>query len=232
MPSGATPATPSQTQTASLPSSVQGSVNKTKTEKPEEKLNLSKYKNMVITEPLAINKRNSNTASVPKGVAKFIEKFQVPANEKLEKKDSQVSDKKDLFDKVLDRKEPQIVSDKKDRVGGVFKESKDGYPITQRAADIAIPLQPNTNPRVPLESPIAGLTGMTGFDMSKKLNELITAVQTIRGGESSNNSAASINSSTGGSSVTNVFNNGTERDIPYTERTKYRNQIMYSRALL
>ena len=133
---------------------------------------------------------------------------------------------------MLDRKEPQIVSDKKDRFGGVFKESKDGYPITQRAADITIPLQPNTNPRVPLESPIAGLTGMTGFDMSKKLNELITAVQTIRGGGSSNNSAASITSSTGGSSVTNVFNNGSERDIPYTERTKYRNQLMYSRTLL
>jgi len=139
--------------------------------------------------------------------------------------------KKDRFDEILAR-DVELMETKKDRFGGVFKESKDGYPITQQAADITIPLQPNTNPRVPLESPIASLTGMPGFDISKKLDELIAAVQTIRGGESSNNSAASINSSTGGSSVTNVFNNGSERDIPYTERTKYRNQLMYSRALL
>jgi len=252
MPSGATPSTPNQTQTASLPGSVQGSVNKTKIKKAQE--------NPPVKLPLASNEGNSNTASAPRGAGESTEKSQVPASEKVNKKTRQVSDekdlfdkvmdKKDLFDKVMDRKEPQIGSDKKDlfdnvldrkkqqpdvkkdRFGGVFKESKDGYPITQRAADTTIPLQPNTNPRVPLESPIAGLAGMPGFDISKKLDKLIAAVQTIRGGESSSNSAASINSSTGGSSVTNVFNNGTERDIPYTERTKYRNQLMYARALL
>ena len=199
--------------------------------------------------PLAINEVNSIIPSMPKRVVESIEQSQVPASGEIARNNQQIAPKKDRFDEILNRDIGQMDPQKdrfdeilnrevgqmdpqKDRFGGVFKESKDGYPITQRAADIAIPLQPNTNPRVPLESPIASLTGMPGFDISKKLDELIAAVQTIRGGESSNNSAASINSSTGGSSVTNVFNNGTERDIPYTERTKYRNQIMYSRALL
>ena len=199
--------------------------------------------------PLAINEVNSIIPSIPKRVVESIEQSQVPASGEIARNNQQIAPKKDRFDEILNRDIGQMDPQKdrfdeilnrevgqmdpqKDRFGGVFKESKDGYPITQRAADIAIPLQPNTNPRVPLESPIASLTGMPGFDISKKLDELIAVVQTIRGGESSNNSAASINSSTGGSSVTNVFNNGTERDIPYTERTKYRNQIMYSRALL
>ena len=190
--------------------------------------------------PLAVNESNSNITSTPSGVVEAIEKSQVPASEALDSdKLNQSTGAAILVPKEGAQENMPIVtgdsqqaSIKKDRFGGVFEGSKDGYPITQRAADITIPLQPDTNPRVPLESPIAGLTGMPGFDISKKLDELIAAIQTIRGGESSSNSAASITSSTGGSSVTNVFNNGTERDIPYTERTKYRNQLMYSRALL
>ena len=118
------------------------------------------------------------------------------------------------------------------RFGGVFQGSEEGYPMTLHGTEAVIPLQPNTDPRVPLESPLSSLPGMPGSEMSKKLDELITAVQTLKVPSGGSNSAASVTSTDGGSNVTNVFNNGTERDIPYTERTKYRNQLMYSRALL
>jgi hypothetical protein len=118
------------------------------------------------------------------------------------------------------------------RFGGVFQGSEEGYPMTLHGTEAVIPLQPNTDPRVPLESPLSSLPGMPGSEMSKKLDELIAAVQTLKVPSGGSNSAASVTSTNGGSNVTNVFNNGSERDIPYTERTKYRNQLMYSRALL
>lgn len=118
------------------------------------------------------------------------------------------------------------------RFGGVFQGSEEGYPMTLHGTEAVIPLKPNTDPRVPLESPLSSLPGMPGSEMSKKLDELIAAVQTLKVPSGGSNSAASVTSTNGGSNVTNVFNNGSERDIPYTERTKYRNQLMYSRALL
>ena len=105
------------------------------------------------------------------------------------------------------------------------------YPSVMRNTKADIPLQPNTEPRVPLQSE-AAVADSSGFNITKKLDELIAAVQTLRPAARSNNNAASINNTTGGSSITNVFNNGTERDIPYTERTKYRNQLIYARTLL
>ena len=105
------------------------------------------------------------------------------------------------------------------------------YPSVMRNTKADIPLRPNTEPRVPLQSE-ATITESSGFNITKKLDELIAAIQTLNPSPRGNNNAASINSSTGGSNITNVFNNGTERDIPYTERTKYRNQLMYARSLL
>jgi hypothetical protein len=105
------------------------------------------------------------------------------------------------------------------------------YPSVMRNTKVDIPLRPNTEPRVPLQSE-ATITESSGFNITKKLDELIAAIQTLNPSPRGNNNAASINSSTGGSNITNVFNNGAERDIPYTERTKYRNQLMYARSLL
>jgi hypothetical protein len=110
-------------------------------------------------------------------------------------------------------------------------DNKTTYPSVIQNTKAEIPLQPSTEPRVPLKS-AAVVTDSSNFNITKKLDELIAAVRTLKPAARGNNNAASVNSTTGGSSVTNVFNNGTERDIPYTERTKYRNQLMYARSLL
>jgi hypothetical protein len=47
-----------------------------------------------------------------------------------------------------------------------------------------------------------------------------------------NTSVAGMNSVTGGATTTNIFQNSSERDIPYMERNKYRQKLIYSRGLI
>lgn len=122
---------------------------------------------------------------------------------------------------------------KKARFGGIFTGSEDGYNVTLHGKEAVIPLQANTNSRVPLEAPLTQLPGMPGSNIIEKLEELIQTVKEQSQNQSvSNASSVGVNAVAGGNSVTNIFQNSAERDIPYLERNKYREQFVYNRGLI
>jgi len=92
-------------------------------------------------------------------------------------------------------------------------------------------LQPDTSSRIPLDIPKA--TAMSDSRIVEKLDDLLAALKGQQPAlASASNNMAVVDGSSGGSSTTNIFNNGSERDIPYMERNKYRQQMGYTRGLL
>lgn len=106
-----------------------------------------------------------------------------------------------------------------------------GFPSRLQQSTSSIPVQSNTSPRVPLD-PFVSTTSLDVMPESK-IDRIIQGFKDATSPQqASNTSATALNMTSGGSNVTNIFNNATERDIPYLERNKYRQQLMYVRGLL
>lgn len=122
---------------------------------------------------------------------------------------------------------------KKARFGGIFSGPEDGYNVTLHGDEAVIPLQADTKSKIPLEAPLTQLPGMPGSNIIEKLEELIQTVKEQAQGQNANNVATvGLNTVSGGSNVTNIYQNSSERDIPYVERNKYRQKLIYSRGLI
>jgi hypothetical protein len=116
----------------------------------------------------------------------------------------------------------------------VFTGPEDGYDMTLHGTEAVIPLRPDTRSRLPLESPLSQLPGMPGSELVEKIEALIETIKNNMGQSQTidNTSVAGMNSVTGGATTTNIFQNSSERDIPYMERNKYRQKLIYSRGLI
>ncbi len=122
---------------------------------------------------------------------------------------------------------------KKARFGGIFSGPEDGYNVTLHGDEAVIPLQADTKSKIPLEAPLTQLPGMPGSNIIEKLEELIQTVKEQAQGQNANNVATvGLNTVSGGSNITNIYQNSSERDIPYVERNKYRQKLIYSRGLI
>lgn len=122
---------------------------------------------------------------------------------------------------------------KQARFGGIFSGPEDGYNVTLHGDEAVIPLQADTKSKIPLEAPLTQLPGMPGSNIIEKLEELIQTVKEQAQGQGTSNTATvGLNTVSGGSNITNIYQNSSERDIPYVERNKYRQKLIYSRGLI
>ena len=120
------------------------------------------------------------------------------------------------------------------RFGGMFSGPQEGYDVTLHGNEAVIPLQTNTQSKIPLDAPLTQLPGMPGSNLIKKMDELIEVVRTHMGGNQVGDSSTltSLNNVNGGTKVTNIYQSGSERDIPFVERNKFRQKLIYARGLL
>jgi hypothetical protein len=122
----------------------------------------------------------------------------------------------------------------KARFGGVYSGPEEGYDMTLHGTEAVIPLKPDTKSKLPLESPLSKLPGMPGSELVEKIEILIETLKNNNNQSQviDNSTVAGVNTITGGSTTTNIFQNSSERDIPYIERNKYRHKLIYSRGLI
>jgi hypothetical protein len=155
----------------------------------------------------------------------FAKKYKL-INDWKERKDADWSSFKPVYSKNT--------TSTKARFGGVFTGPEDGYDMTLHGTEAVIPLRPDTRSRLPLESPLSQLPGMPGSELVEKIEALIETIKNNMGQSQTidNTSVAGMNSVTGGATTTNIFQNSSERDIPYMERNKYRQKLIYSRGLI
>jgi Trp operon repressor len=75
---------------------------------------------------------------------------------------------------------------------------------------------------------------MPGSELVEKIEILIETLKNNNNQSQviDNSTVAGVNTITGGSTTTNIFQNSSERDIPYIERNKYRHKLIYSRGLI
>ena len=117
---------------------------------------------------------------------------------------------------------------------GTFLGIDNTEPATEEAP-VAVNTNTNTNVNadVPAQVPLTAIAENTAKnnELLDKISDLIQTIDTkearVSAGASQNNAVANADNSS-----INVFNNGGDRDIPYVERNKYRQQLLYVRGIL
>ncbi len=95
----------------------------------------------------------------------------------------------------------------------------------------------NTAPVLPMEAAAPSTPELS--IIAQKLEKLIQTLQPLLEQRkdsakiADNSSISSINTATvGGTNTTTIYTNSVDRDIPFLERNKYREQYLYSRGLI